>query len=67
MIAVGATVVAGRDTAAPELAEPVPTPIETVTSLPAPEEPNPFPTSMTPEEVVNHAGSPAPDRRGGAR
>jgi hypothetical protein len=54
MIAVGATVVAGRDTAAPPPVEPGPTPNETVTSAPAPEDPNPFPTSMTPEEVVNH-------------
>ncbi len=56
LIAVGPVVV-NRDVAAPELVKPVPTPVDTVTSVPAPEKPNPFPTWMTPEEVVNEPGA----------
>lgn len=52
VIAVGAAI-GSRDSAAPDPVEPVPTPVETITSPPSPEEPSPFPTSMTPEEVVN--------------
>ncbi len=57
VIAVGATVIASRDTGALEPVEPGPTPVETATSVPDPDEPNPFPTEMTPEEVVNEPGA----------
>ena len=50
--AVGAGVVAVRDTAAPGPVEPAPGPVETLTTT-APEQPNAFPTSMSSEEVVN--------------
>ena len=54
VIAVGATVVANRDAAAPEPVGAGPDAgRDRALRSPTPEEPNPFPTSMTPEEVVN--------------
>jgi hypothetical protein len=50
VVAAGATVL-GRDTSTPDPVVPAPTP--TTTPLPPTEKPNPFPRSMTPEEVVS--------------
>jgi hypothetical protein len=52
VIAVGSSL-AGRDASAPEPVVPIPTPSENATPSPPSKEPNPFPTSMTPEQVVH--------------
>ena len=52
VVAVGAIIVGSWNTGAQDPVKPAVTPVETVTSTPTPEEPNPFPRSMTPEQVV---------------
>jgi hypothetical protein len=53
-IAVAAAIDNG-DSSATDPVAPVPPPGEAITASPSPERPNPFPRSMTPEQVVNDA------------
>ncbi|WP_107767500.1 hypothetical protein [Nocardioides terrigena] len=53
VVTVGAVVVRGLGADATDPVDPAPSPVETITSLPTPEETMPFPRSMTPEEVVH--------------
>ena len=57
VIAASAVIGSSRDSAAPDPVEPAPTPVETSAAPPSPGEPNPFPKSMTPEQVVNEPGA----------
>lgn len=53
VIAVATMVAHSRKTDAQDPVGPAPRPVHTATSIPTPEKPNPFPRSMTPEQVVN--------------